>query len=269
MVISILGCGWYGKALASELIKEEITVNGSVTSAEKSDQLASLGINPFVVNLTPEKATYDPEFFECDVLVISIPPKFKSGQSSQYLPKIHRIIEAITKHHIYKVIYISSTGVYGDLNSKVNELTEPLPDTELGNILLAAEKLLSANHGFKTTILRCGGLVGPGRHPGRFFAGKQDIPNGRAPVNLIHLDDCVGITLNIIQKDTYGYLFNACSTDHPAKADFYGYTSAQAGLPLPQFVDELKGWKIIDAINPTKILSYNFEHANWLDCDFL
>ncbi|HAP82964.1 MAG TPA: NAD(P)-dependent oxidoreductase, partial [Enterobacteriaceae bacterium] len=34
-------------------------------------------------------------------------------------------------------------------------------------------------------------LVGPGRHPGRFFAGKSG-PNGNHGVNLVHLEDVVG-----------------------------------------------------------------------------
>jgi nucleoside-diphosphate-sugar epimerase len=133
---------------------------------------------------------------------------------------------------------------------------------------LKAEQLLQQQDLLKTTIIRFGGLVGPGRHPGRFFAGKKDIPNGRAPVNLVHLDDCIGISLAVIQQYAFGYLFNACSPHHPQKTDFYLQASSQAGLAAPEFRDELIKWKVVDSINLSSILDYQFAVNHWNDCNF-
>jgi nucleoside-diphosphate-sugar epimerase len=199
------------------------------------------------------------------VLVISITPRFRKGETAGYLPKIRRIIQTILQYQIKKVIYISSTAVYGDHSSEVNELDEPQPDTESGTILLEAEKLFQNETKFKTTIIRFGGLVGPDRHPGRFFAGKKDIPNGMAPVNLIHQQDCVGISIAIIEKNAFGYLFNACAPDHPQKADFYRAAALKAGLPVPEFVDELKNWKVVSSINLGDVLGYEFKVKNCLN----
>jgi len=58
--------------------------------------------------------------------------------------------------------------------------------------LYRSEQLFHENTNFQTTVIRLAGLIGPGRNPARFFAGKTNIPNGNAPVNLIHLDDCIG-----------------------------------------------------------------------------
>jgi len=44
------------------------------------------------------------------------------------------------------------------------------------------------------------GLVGRERKAGRFFAGKRDVPEGNAPVNLVHLDDCMGVVEALINK---------------------------------------------------------------------
>jgi nucleoside-diphosphate-sugar epimerase len=263
MVVSILGCGWYGKALARSLIQKGITVKGSSTSDEKLEQLSLEGIIPHSVQFDADSENFDPAFFECDVLLISIPPKFRKGETTGYIPKIQRIIEAALKYQVKKVIYISSTGVYGDRNNEVNELSDPDLDTESGIILLQAEKLFQKETDFKTTIIRFGGLVGPGRHPGRFFAGKKDIPNGLAPVNLIHQQDCVGINEAIIERDAFGYLFNACSPDHPTKVDFYERTALEAGLQAPEFINELKNWKIVDSINLKSILNYEFKVPYW------
>ncbi|MDB5025440.1 MAG: hypothetical protein JWP78_3195 [Mucilaginibacter sp.] len=259
MVIGILGCGWYGKALARALIQKGITVKGSATSDEKLGQLSDEGIIPFLVKFDLESESFDPAFFQCDVLVISITPRFSKGETAGYLPKIRRIIRAILQYQIKKVIYISSTAVYGHHNNEVNELDEPRPDTESGVILLEAEKLFQNETAFKTTIIRFGGLVGPGRHPGRFLAGKKDIPNGMAPVNLIHQHNCVSISTAIIEKNTFGYLFNACAPDHPQKADFYRAAALKAGLPVPEFVNELKNWKVVNSINLSDVLGYEFK----------
>ncbi len=265
MIISILGCGWYGMALGKALLKQGFLVKGSTTSVEKIESLSDEGLLPYLVQISADSEHFDAEFFQCDVLVISIPPRFRKGETADYLPKIRNISKAIEKYGITKVIYINSTGVYGDHNSEVNELSDPAPDTESGKILLEAEKLLQSQASFKTTILRFGGLVGPERHPGRFFAGKKDIPNGRAPVNLIHLHDCVGLSVAIFEQSAFGYVFNACSPHHPPKAAFYRQAALQAGFTAPEFIDELTSWKIVNSINITAVLHYQFVADNWPD----
>ncbi len=261
MVVSILGCGWYGKALAVTLIDKGFNVKGSATSPDKLPSLFSLSVLPYVVRFDTDSQSFDAAFFECDVLVISVPPKFRRGESADYLPKIRRIIQVILKYQIKKVIYISSTGVYGETNTEVNELDDPQPDTPSGEILLEAERLFEAETEFKTAIIRFGGLIGAGRDPGRFFAGKTAIPNGKAPVNLIHLGDCVGITDAVIERNAFGHLFNACSPSHPRKADFYREASFKARLELPEFIDELNNWKIVNSVNLHRILHYQFKNT--------
>ena len=130
---------------------------------------------------------------QCDILLISIPPKLKKGEALAYLPKLRRIIKAISLSAVKRVIYISSTGVYGDHNKTLTEPDEPMPDTETGQNTTGGGKSVQGRElHSKHTVIRFGGLVGPRRHPGRFFAGKKDMPNGLSPVNFIHLDDCVG-----------------------------------------------------------------------------
>lgn len=267
-IVSILGCGWYGKALAKELLKKNAIVKGSATSAEKLDALKGIGIVPHIVKVNADHINYDTDFIKCDVLVISQPPGFKKGEGPSYLPKIKHIIQAVLKKDIQKVIYISSTGVYGDHNKTVTEDDDPKPDTDSGKVLLEAENLFKNEDSFKTTIIRFGGLVGPARHPGRFFAGKKDIPNGLSPVNMIHLDDCIGIGSTIIERDVFGYLFNACSPDHTVKEAFYKDAALKGGYEVPQFLHELKTWKIVESINLKPILNYTFKVQNWKDCTY-
>ncbi|MGZ3873155.1 MAG: SDR family oxidoreductase [Mucilaginibacter sp.] len=263
MTVSILGCGWYGRALAKALLENNIIVKGSTTSSEKLEQLRASGIEPYLVQFSTGTKSYEPEFFKCDILVVSITPKMRQGESGDYLSKIQNIVNAITEYKVARVIYISSTTVYGDYKREVTEMDEPGPDATTGTILLAAEDTFRTQTAFKTTVLRFSGLVGPGRHPGRFFAGKKDIPNGRAPVNLIHLDDCTGITLAIIERDFFGHVLNACAPDHPLKQDFYKTAALHAGLVAPEFINELHGWKIIKSTLMPGVLKYNFKVPSW------
>ncbi|MEO7216047.1 SDR family oxidoreductase [Mucilaginibacter sp.] len=262
MIISILGCGWYGLALAKALVADGITVKGSTTSPDKLTLLEDAGIVTFIIDLSAETPPTH-AFFDCDILVIAIPPKARSGAGVEYVPKLQRVIDAIQLSMVKKVILISSTGVYADLNQEVNELTPPQPNTPAGQVLFEAEELFNRQTAFKTTIIRFGGLIGPGRDPGRFFAGKKEIPNGLAPVNLIHLDDSIGISRAIIQQDVFGCTVNACTPHHPPKSAFYTQAAGKAGLLLPEFVPELKEWKIVSSTMVGKQLMYNYQIDNW------
>lgn len=257
--ISILGCGWYGLALAKALLNDGLRIKGSTTSPQKMSALVADGIEPHLVGFSRDVAKYDKEFFDCDILFIAIPPKTRSGEGGDYTYKIIRIIEAIKLHQVKNVIFISSTGVYADLNHEVDENTDPQPNTEAGKTLFAVENLFRAESSFKTTIIRFAGLIGPGRDPGRFFAGKKEIPNGDAPVNLIHLDDCIGLSKQIIAKDAFGYLFNGCAPQHPKRSAFYTQAALKSGFDKPEFVDELREWKIVKSVNIGDVLGYEYK----------
>lgn len=264
-MVSILGCGWYGLALGKALAQAGEKVKGSTTSEARFNEIRAVGILPYTVTLSAHELIADPDFFDCETLVISIPPRLRSGETD-YAAKIQQLLLTVYQYSVKHVIYISSTGVYPDNNEEVNELITPQPHTPSGKILLAAEELIFNQPHLKAAIIRFGGLVGPGRHPGRFFAGKANIPNGQAPVNLIHLQDCVQLTQAIIAKQAYDYTFNACAPHHPPKAQFYTQAALHAGLEAPSFNDELLEWKTVNSINITKILQYEFAVNNWDEC---
>jgi len=261
--VSILGCGWYGMELAKLLRQQNYQVKGSTTSPEKLSTLAREGISAHLLLLGKEESQINVDFFESDLLIICIPPKKSASAQNIFVDKINQLIHLIKDSPIQNVIFISSTAVYGEQNKSVKEDEALSPVTDSGKAILEAENLLKAQNDFQTTIIRFAGLIGPGRDPGKFFAGKTELPNGRAPINLIHLDDCLSLTLQIILQNAYGHTFNACAPDHPQKQKFYTRASIKAGLQKPSFIDELKNWKIIDGTLATKILNYNYLVANW------
>jgi nucleoside-diphosphate-sugar epimerase len=254
--VSILGCGWYGLALARHLVKKGYHVKGSTTSTNRFSEFEDQGIIPFKAIFEADAELYDPEFLRCHSLIISIPPKRSAGEVDSYAPKVARIRAAVIKANVKKVIFVSSTSVYGDHNQHVDEGTEPNPDTASGKAVLQAEHILQDQSDFQLTILRFGGLFGPGRDPARFFSGKKAIPNGRAPVNMLHLDDCIGVTEAVIEKDAFGHMFNVCSDSHPEKKDFYTRAAQTSGMEPPEFIPERKDWKIVSSVNMKNILNY-------------
>jgi nucleoside-diphosphate-sugar epimerase len=142
--ISILGCGWYGLALAQSLISKGYSVKGSTTTEAKLSLLEQEGIVPFLIDLDLNLNHSDTPFFESDVLIISLPPRRNSGQHREYPKKMKKITDAIVHTgKVKSVLMISSTSVYADVNREVAEGEIPVPDTESGVAILEAEHILT------------------------------------------------------------------------------------------------------------------------------
>jgi len=238
--ISILGCGWLGMPLAKSLLEKGFSVKGSTTSLEKISALESNGIQPFQIELseTEIKGEINSFLTNSEILIIDIPPKLRSIINENFVKKIQNLIPFIEKAKIEKVIFISSTSVYADAPLtifRVTESTKPNPETESGKQLLATEILLQSNPNFKTTAVRFGGLIGEDRHPIHFLAGRKNIENPEAPINLIHQEDCIGIIEAIVKQECWNETFNAVAPFHPSRTAYYTQKALELGLPLPEF----------------------------------
>lgn len=271
--ISILGCGWLGLPLAKSLLSKGYKVKGSTTSESKLELLKNAGISPFQIQLEENQIIGNIEDFlkETDVLVIDIPPGLRRETSTSnemtFVNKIKTLIPFIEKSGVQKVIFVSSTSVYGD-NFPIVEITEetkPNPDTESGKQLVIAETLLQSNPHFKTTVIRFGGLLGDDRHPVKFLAGKTNVENPDAPVNMIQRKDCIGViekALDFARDDNWEWnqTFNAVAPQHPTRKAYYHKKAEILNLPLPTFAEnsESKG-KIISSEKVETILDYSFQ----------
>ncbi|WP_407427721.1 SDR family oxidoreductase [Arcticibacter sp.] len=257
--VSILGCGWFGYPLAKQLVDAGHQVKGSTTTTGKLADIRSAGIEAHLFSLDQDGDAGD--FFQSEILILGIPPKLRTGSGDDYAGKIRRLTELLRGTPVKQVIFISSTSVFSETNSVLTEKDVPSPETSSGRAILAAESCLQDCSFFQTTVIRFSGLIGPGRDPGRFFAGKTDIPNGQAPVNLIHLDDCLRITTAILERRAFGHIFHAVTPQHPQKQVFYSKASQASGYKVPDFVDELISWKIIESVNVPKLLNYEFSRS--------
>jgi nucleoside-diphosphate-sugar epimerase len=263
--ISILGIGWLGFPLAKKLIETGYDVKGSTTSESKLDLLESNDIQPFQIELSETEIIGNVAGFleSSEVLIIDIPPKLRSNPSENFVEKIKLLITEIEKSKIKYIVFISSTSVYADAFPvvEIDENTIPNPDSESGKQLLQTQDLLLSNSNFQTTILRFGGLIGEDRHPIKFLAGKKDVENPDAPINLIHQEDCIGIIceiLNHVQHDNL--ILNAVSPYHPTRKEYYTQKANENELPLPEFDKSKKSLgKIINSKKVLEFLNYKFK----------
>ena len=271
--ISILGCGWLGLPLAKSLLSKGHEIKGSTTSESKLDVLKNAGISPFQIQLESHQIIGTIEDFlkETNVLVIDIPPglrrEFSTSLEMTFVNKVKILIPFIEKSGIQKVIFVSSTSVYGDGFPivEIREETKPNPDTESGKQLVIAETLLQSNSHFKTTVIRFGGLLGDDRHPIKFLAGRTNVENPDAPVNMIQREDCIGIIEEIlkqVQHDNWEWnqTFNAVAPQHPTRKAYYHKKAEIFNLPLPTFAEDSKSkGKIISSKKVETILGYSFQ----------
>lgn len=260
--IAILGCGWLGFPLAKQLIRSGFLVNGSTTSENKLIGLKEAGIVPFLISVNGEGVHGDMNEFlqEAAILIVDIPPKLRGNTPERFTDKIENLIPFIEKSLVQKVLFISSTSVYADDNSVVNEETIPNPDTESGKQLLEAEQLFRENLNFETSILRFGGLIGEDRHPIKHIAGRENLENPDGPINLIHQKDCIGIIEKIITEEIWGEIFNAVLPFHPTREKYYTKKATELHLPLPKFAhDKPSVGKVISSEKIEKVLQYQFK----------
>ena len=273
--ITILGCGWFGLPLAKSLLSKGYNVKGSTTSATKLKTLKEAEIMPFQIQLNEQEIIGNVSDFlhETDVLIIAIPPGLRkeilSSEEMTFINKMKILIPYIEKSGIQKVLFVSSTSVYGDRFPIIEytESTQTHPDTESGRQLVLSEKLLQSNIHFKTTVIRFGGLLGEDRHPIKFLAGRTQIENPDGPVNLIQREDCIGIiikALDFAYIDKWGETFNAVAPQHPTRKNYYQKKAQQFNLPLPNFVEDTKSkGKIISSKKVETILDYSFQKEIW------
>ena len=252
-----MGSGWLGLPLAHRFVALDYRVNLSTTSPERLPELAAVASEGHVVKLGTSLNSISP-FLQSKTLIINITSKDISG--------FRDLVRAIESSRIESVLFVSSTSVYPPNNKTV---TEDAGNESADHPLVIIENLFRQSKQFKTTIIRFAGLIGGRRHPGRFFAEGKTIKDPDAPVNLIHLDDCLNIISQIVTDNLWGETFNACADTHPKKRDYYAWAAKQAGVPQPKFAQtNNRAFKIVNNRKLKQMLDYKFIHPDLMAINF-
>ncbi|MGB0863249.1 MAG: NAD-dependent epimerase/dehydratase family protein [Saprospiraceae bacterium] len=262
MRVSILGTGWLGLPLGKHLKDLGYEVKGSTTSPKKILELVNFGVQPYLIQIDDRVVGERGEdFFDTDVLVVTIPP---SRDLERYKVTIQTITRQIKESGIKKVLYTSSTGVYGHTVGLVDETTPVKPKGVSSEGIIMAERALMALN-IDLTIVRLAGLAGGKRNPGRFLAGRINALGGNAPVNFVHQTDCIEIMTQIIAENHWNEIFNICSDIHPPKHLFYTFKAQEGNFDVPTFAPDDKkasDYKIISNAKVKAALNYEFKYPD-------
>ncbi|RYY17257.1 MAG: SDR family NAD(P)-dependent oxidoreductase, partial [Cytophagaceae bacterium] len=220
----MLGCGWLGLPLAHALLAQGHRVLGTTTTPDQLPVLAAAGIEPYLLQLGADFSAADETNLtaflrQANVLVLNVPPRAAvAGGYPQLLRPVHRAVAAA---RLQAVLFVSTTGVYPEEPRLMRE-QDAISTRDAASDVLRTEGHFVPRYGqWHSTVVRLGGLIGPGRAPGRFLAGRRDLAQGDAPVNLLHLTDAVGVLSAIIKNNSWGYTLNVCALGHPPRREFY------------------------------------------------
>ncbi len=255
--------GWLGLPLAHRLKLMGYTVKGSVTSQEKADQLQKNDWKVFPIMISEGGVSGNVEEFFDDVrdIIIMIPPGLRRNSGADYVLKMSHLLSEIEASSIENIVFVSSTSVYGDAQGTVTEKDLPKPETEAGRQLLQVEQLFFTSN-CNTSIVRFGGLFGGSRQPARYLAGRENLSNGNAPVNLIHRDDCISVLVKILNQRAFGHIFNAVHPNHPSKSSYYVQKAKELGLEPPTFTkgESASSFKQVDSVHLKEYLDFSFSN---------
>jgi nucleoside-diphosphate-sugar epimerase len=256
--IAIIGCGWLGLPLAISFLNDSYTVIGTSTTVEKANRLNQLGIEGCCWKFSDGFSKNQLSFLnEVDVLILNVPPS-KAGSELTYSNALLKLSTFLPEKS--KVIFVSTTSVYPDTIVDASEEYRWIEE-DLLKETVQAEVLLTAFLKERLTVLRLAGLIGPNRHPVNSLTSKTNIPNGNSPVNLIHLEDVIGLIKQIISCEFWGEVVNGCYPIDVSRQEYYQKSAAHFNLQQPEFLSSSLQTKRVSSKKSIDLLNYTYKHS--------
>lgn len=235
--VVIIGCGDVGLRAARLLVERGRPVLAVVRRAERADELGREGIPVHRANLDDAAQVAGIPLEGTTVIYLAQPP-----QPGVTDPRMGNFLAACADRPPERIVYVSTTGVYGDRRGgEVREDTPTRPQTDRAKRRMDAETQLRAfmaQHGTAVVILRVPGIYGPGRLPlERIRAGTPVIcPEEAPPGNRIHADDLAQLCVAALDRGEPGDVFNVGDAEHASMTQFIYTVADLAGLPRPRCV---------------------------------
>lgn len=244
--VLIVGCGYVGRRLARQLTAEDRAVTGLVRSAGSAAELRRDGVAAIRADLDAHGLPPLPAA-GAEVYYFAPPPGEGDGD-----PRMQRVLAALSASRPARIVYISTSGVYGDCAGAWVDESHPLnPTTPRARRRAAAEAALqawSAATGIPVVILRVPGIYGPGKLPlERLRKGLPLLREEDSPyTNRIHVDDLIAACRAAMIRGTPGTAYNVSDGSPSNMTDYFNRIADVTGLPRPPVV----GREDIDALSP-------------------
>jgi nucleoside-diphosphate-sugar epimerase len=174
------------------------------------------------------------------------------------------LIEIAKKNKVKKIIYLSSTGVYGFTKEKINEKTKPCPENEYEKSKLEGEKICLKSK-IPCTIIRSAMIFGPNKYWEKMIKLlKKDYPlplDGKNTFQIIYVDNLTKLILKTVENKEKIGIYLASDKEKLTLIDFCNQVKKNLGQTnktktIPTFIALIVG-KII---NNNLITKENIRH---------
>jgi nucleoside-diphosphate-sugar epimerase len=250
----IVGCGDVGLRMVRAL-RGRWRVYALTHSVQRQALLRAAGVIPVLGDLDRAESLERLAGIAQDVVHLAPPPT--SGTRDT---RTTNLVRALAKAGSLpqRLVYISTSGVYGDCGGAVvDETRSAQPSTDRGRRRLDAERQLRAwggENGVHVSILRAPGIYAAERLPiERIRAGTPALSSGQDPyTNHIHADDLARIVIAALNRGRGGRTYNATDDSWMKMGDYFDLVADHFGLPHPRRID----WDTARAEIPEGLLSF-------------
>ena len=185
--ISLLGCGKLGYPLAIKLLNQGYTIKGSTTSISKIPILKNSGIKPFLIDIEKK---IELDFFNSDILVLTLPYKKSFPDPRIYKKQIEIIWDKTKNSSIKHIVFTSSSSIYPKNGINYSPSDTFLPETERAKILLKCENIIQSSTKISSIIIRLGGI----------FGSNRNVKSSDKKRRLIKETDAINLIINNINR---------------------------------------------------------------------
>ena len=233
----VAGCGYTGTRLARGLLSRGPVVGLTRTEAS-AEELDAQGIDAVVWDLDSAEAPLPRGFGTPSVLFYLVPPP-ATGVTD---PRLKRLLARLPAPPA-RIVYVSTTGVYGDTGGALVNEDSPLnPSSDRARRRVDAERALTQwceRQGVGWTVVRTPGIYGPGRLPiERLKRGEPMIRHSEAGFSSrIHVDDLVAaLLLAGSAPRAVERVYNVTDGNATSMTEYFERVALLTGLPPPVLV---------------------------------
>ncbi len=233
--ILIIGCGDIGLRVAKQLSRSH-RVFALTSQRNRFQELRKVGAIPILGNLDHPESLW--RLSGLAQTVIHLAPPQNSGNRDCRTRNLIRIL-AQGPNAVRRLIYISTTGVYGDhQGAKVSEVTPVNPQSERAKRRVDAEcalRLWAPAHGVTLTILRVPGIYASDRLPIERLQAKTPalVHQEDAYSNHIHSDDLARLVCAAVYFAKPQRVINVCDGNETKMGDYFDEVADAFGLERP------------------------------------
>ena len=250
-MVYLVGNGYVSNYISQ--IKVENTKYAGVCRSEKKNCDANIKLDISVDNKKLKELIR-----EKSIIVYLVPPQ----QNGCLDLVLKNFLLNVNKKYIQKIIYTSTSGVYGDKKDKVvNESESIEPITDRAKRRANAESQIESS-GLKYTILRVPGIYGKDRLPMKRI--KERLPLIKKDIckhtNLIHVKDLARLIVACFNNSASDMsTINVSDGTAIKTTDYYLHIYDLIGQPYPEFIDYEDASQLYDKkrqsfINESRIL---------------